>query len=192
MLLVPRIFLSKHLPAGPGGEEEGTWSGLALSSPAGLTPPHPLAPHPVRVPHTLAQLGRDVQPGQASLGTEAQSTTHPARQQHTQTRCESLCSLPGTVPRHPRAGSPGTAWPGTSSTWNTGQVGEGLRGAQQSTGGCGDGCGAAEPCPALPAPAWSRPAEPAALALTQAPAPAQQGDPSGARVLLTVLNIPGN
>lgn len=135
MLLVPRIFLRKHLPAGPGGEEEGTWSGLALSSPAGLTPPHPLAPHPARVPHTPAQLGRDVQQGQASLGTEAQSSTHPARQQHTQTRCGSLCSLPGTVPSRPRAGSPGTAWPGTSSTWKTGQVGGGLRGAQQSTGG---------------------------------------------------------
>lgn len=56
----------------------------------------------------------------------------------------------------------------------------------RGSGGCGD---VLQQSPAQPyLPQWSSPAEPAVLALTQA----QQGDPPGARVVLTAPNIPGN
>lgn len=99
------------------GEEACTWSGMALSSPANPTQPTGFTPC-WGVP-IAAQLGRDAQQGQASLGPEAQSPAHLALQQHAQTHCGPPCSPPGTgaaVPSYPRAGSSGTAWPGTSST----------------------------------------------------------------------------
>lgn len=82
---------------------------------------------------------------------------------------------------------------GLSSSGVLGQLscmGLALRGREDGVGSSApQRCGAAAPCPALPAPIWSGPAEPAVPALTQAPTPAQQGDPSGTQVALTALNI---
>lgn len=170
MLLVRRIFLNKHLPAGPGGEEE--WSGMALSSPAGAThpagatqgptQPSPLASHPARVPHIPAQLRRDAQQGQTSL--RAQLTWHGSSTHGHAAGPPGPCQAPRPAAPGQAAlalHGPGHPPPETHGGW--------ARGSRGLSGGCGDGCGAAQPCPALPAPAWSGPAEPAVPVLTQLP-----------------------
>lgn len=189
MLLVPRILLRNLLPAPPGGEQECTWSGTDPLQPSRVIP------HLARVSHTPAQLGRDAQ------GDRAECPRHRARLTWHGSSAHGHAAgppCPCQRPRQPCPAAPGQAalalhGPGHPPPETQGCVRR-VRGTGGSAehGGCGMWCNRA--LPSLTCPSVVQPGRTGCAGADSGsrPSRAQQGDPSGARAVLTAPSIPGN